>query len=59
MFATTSFRARYADGASFEQFLADVSANAELWQAVARRVEIPDSVVHDIESVAASGPCWC
>jgi thioredoxin family protein len=51
MFATTSFRARYADGASFEQFLADVSANGELWQAVARRVEIPDSVVHDIESV--------
>ena len=30
MFATTSFRARYADGASFEQFLADVSANGEL-----------------------------
>lgn len=51
MFATTSLRARYTGGASFEQFLADVSANVELWQALARRVETPDSVVRDIESV--------
>lgn len=50
MFATTSLRARYTDGASFEQFLADVSANVELWQALARRAETPDSVVQDIES---------
>ena len=37
-------------GASFERFLTDVFANAELWQALARRAEAPDSVVRDVES---------
>jgi hypothetical protein len=30
--------------------LTDVSANVELWQALARRTETPDSVVRDVES---------
>jgi hypothetical protein len=50
MFASTSLRTRYAGGASFERFLTDVSANVELWQALARRTETPDSVVRDVES---------
>ena len=52
MFASTSLRTRYAGGASFERFLTDVSANVELWQALARRTETPDSVVRDVESDA-------
>ena len=52
MFAPTSLRARYLAGASFEQFVTEVSANAELWQALARRTETPDAVVREIESFA-------
>lgn len=52
MFAFRSLRARYQGGASFEQFVGGVSANAELWHALSRRSETPDSVVRDIESIA-------
>jgi hypothetical protein len=55
MLAINALRARYERGASFEQFVADAAANVELWRALARRAETPDSVVRDIESV---GGAW-
>src|SRR6185436_12705370 len=55
MLAINSLRARYERGASFEQFVADAVANVELWHALARRAETPDSVVREIEAV---GGAW-
>ncbi|HEY6826453.1 MAG TPA: thioredoxin family protein [Gemmatimonadaceae bacterium] len=55
MLAINTLRARYEGAASFEQFVAGAAANVELWHALARRAETPDSVVRDIESV---GGAW-
>jgi hypothetical protein len=54
MLAFTSLKARYERGASFEQFVRGVTANTELWQALSRRTETPESVVRDIESIAGA-----
>jgi hypothetical protein len=50
MLAINSLRARYERGVPFDQFVADAAANVELWHALARRAETPDSVIRDVES---------
>lgn len=49
--SSPSLKFRYEDAASFEQFLDSATTNAELWRAMAARAQVPDDVVHSVESI--------
>src|SRR5690606_26653866 len=46
---------QFAEGQTFEDFVASADANAELWRSIASRTSVPEAVV---ERVAALGGPW-
>ncbi|GAC1515697.1 MAG: thioredoxin family protein [Gemmatimonadaceae bacterium] len=46
-----SLTSRYASAPTFDQFLRDVEANAELWRALAKRAHVPLDVVARVEAL--------
>jgi hypothetical protein len=42
---------RYQNAPSFDEFLRAATANAEMWQAMATRAQVPDEVLRDAESI--------